>query len=139
MAPDQVKSALLSNPLNTALALVIVYLLASLVLPYNIEKLTPSLAKARSPSCNHTTSYSYLPDHPPVIEWKKYTPRTLAVHDGSDVEAQSKKKAKNREEESRILLAISGKVFDVTKGGHFYGPGEYRREWEAEVCICAQR
>ncbi|KAF6199568.1 hypothetical protein GE061_007594 [Apolygus lucorum] len=27
---------------------------------------------------------------------------------------------------SRLLLAINGKVFDVTKGSKFYGPGEYR-------------
>jgi membrane-associated progesterone receptor component len=68
-----------------------------------------------------------LPEHPPVIEWKKYTPRTLAVHDGSDVDIHGHgKKAKSAGEDSKILLAISGNVFDVTKGRHFYGPGEWR-------------
>lgn len=28
----------------------------------------------------------------------------------------------------RILLAVNGKVFDVTKGSKFYGPGEGRKE-----------
>lgn len=121
----QLQTALLSNPLNTALALVVVYLFVSLLLPYRLSTLTPSLAKARSSSCNHTTSYSYLPDHPSVIQWKRYTPRTLAVHDGSDFEAQGK--GSGARSEAKILLAISGKVFDVTKGGHFYGPGAFMR------------
>ncbi|UZJ51895.1 hypothetical protein CBS101457_001215 [Exobasidium rhododendri] len=119
---DAIHTILLRNPLNTALAFVILYLFVSLLLPYRIAKLTPSLGKARSPSCNHTTSYSYLPEHPPVIVWKKYTPRTLAVHDGSDVALHGSKKA-STSEDSKILLAISGNVYDVTKGAHFYGPG----------------
>lgn len=27
--------------------------------------------------------------------------------------------------DGRILVAINGKVFDVTKGKHFYGPGKF--------------
>lgn len=95
----------------------------SLLLPYRISKLTPSLAKARSSSCNHSNSYSYLPDHPQITLWKKYTPRTLAVHDGSSFQVHGSK-AKSPSSDHQILLAISGKVFDVTKGAHFYGPGE---------------
>ena len=32
----------------------------------------------------------------------------------------------------RILLAVNGKVFDVTKGSKFYGPGEEELEGEGE-------
>lgn len=101
------------------------YLFICLLLPHRISKLTPTLNKARSPYCNHTTSYSYLPEHPPIIEWKKYTPRTLAVHDGSSFQSPKGKGKSTLQEQPKILLAISGKVFDVTKGGHFYGPGEF--------------
>lgn len=120
---SQFQKAIVENPLNAALAIIVVYLFISLLLPYRIDKLTPSIEKARMTSANHNNSYSYLPEHPPVMLWKKYTPRTLAVHDGSDFEIQGSR-AKRSREDSKILLAISGKVFDVTKGSHFYGPGE---------------
>lgn len=106
-----------------ALAVIAVYLFISLFLPYRIGRLTPTLEKARSTSCNHTNSYSYLPDHPHVTLWQKYTPRTLAVHDGSTFQVHGNK-PKSPPADRKILLAISGKVFDVTKGAHFYGPGK---------------
>lgn len=122
----------MTNPLNTVLLLVALYLLLSLLTPYSITNLTPTLSQARSPARNPSTSYSYLPDvHPPCVQWKKYTPRTLAVYDGSGFSAADKNgsmdvgaAARKRGEPDRILLAIQGKVFDVTKGANFYGPGE---------------
>ena len=51
-----------------------------------------------------------------MVEWTKYTPRTLAVHDGTGPREDNGKP-------SRILLCINRKVFDVTKGSNFYGPG----------------
>ena len=126
------ESTLLTNPLNAVLLLVALYLLLSLLTPYSITNLTPTLSQARSPARNPSTSYSYLPDlHPPCVQWKRYTPRTLAVYDGSGFSAADKNgsmdvgaAARKRGEPDRILLAIQGKVFDVTKGANFYGPGE---------------
>lgn len=107
-----------ANPLNILLALVAGYFFLKLVLPSSIASLTPTLAQARSPKYNASTSYSFLPDdHPPSTTWKIFTPRTLAVHDGSAP------KSDKGAEESKILLAIEGQVFDVTKGANFYGPG----------------
>jgi len=50
---------------------------------------------------------SVIPDEP--IVFKYYTPHELAEFDG----------LKNK----RILMGIRGKVFDVTPGMQFYGPG----------------
>lgn len=45
---------------------------------------------------------------------RAFTPEELALHDGSDPSRP-------------LLLAIKGKVFDVTEGSRFYGPtGSYR-------------
>ncbi|CAO3564868.1 unnamed protein product [Mortierella alpina] len=45
----------------------------------------------------------------PTLVFKEYTPKELAQFDG-------------RTEDTRILMAIQGKVFDVTRGRNFYGP-----------------
>ncbi|KAF9971643.1 hypothetical protein BGZ73_005397 [Actinomortierella ambigua] len=65
-------------------------------------------------------SYSYLKPAPPpppparprqpALVYKTYTPKELAEFDG-------------QQPDSRILLAVKGKVFDVTRGRNFYGPG----------------
>jgi hypothetical protein len=47
--------------------------------------------------------------HPPTVLFTTYTPKTLEPFSGLDG--------------GRILLAINGKVFDVTAGRNFYGPG----------------
>jgi membrane-associated progesterone receptor component len=100
------------NPLNIVLSVVALYILGTILLPESVSKLTPTLAKARSPKCHAGNSYSFLPEeHPPVAQWTRYTPRTLAIHDGS------------AGKQGPILLAIEGRVFDVTKGSSFYGPG----------------
>ncbi|KAG0221980.1 hypothetical protein BGW42_007043 [Actinomortierella wolfii] len=46
---------------------------------------------------------------PPALVYKTYTPKELAEFDG-------------RQPDSRILLAVKGKVYDVTRGRNFYGP-----------------
>ena len=119
-----------SNPLNVLLSLIVAYLFFSLLKPHSIAKLTPTLAQARSTKKNQNNAYSFLPDqHPPTTVWTRYTPRTLAVHDGSDLYGKKKKNnnsissSQSNEQQGRILLAIQGKVFDVTKGANFYGPG----------------
>ncbi|KAF9281594.1 hypothetical protein BGZ68_006540 [Mortierella alpina] len=45
----------------------------------------------------------------PTLVFKEYTPKELAQFDG-------------RTKDTRILMAIQGKVFDVTRGRNFYGP-----------------
>lgn len=126
-----------ANPLNVVLGCVALYIFYRLIRPNSIARLTPTLAQARSSKFNANTSYSFLPDHhPPSTLWKRYTPRTLAVHDGSgahtgasSTSSSGKVKAGRRatnadaEADNRILLAIDGRVFDVTKGANFYGPG----------------
>ena len=47
--------------------------------------------------------------HPPTVLYKVYTPKTLEPFSGKDG--------------GRILLAISGVVYDVSAGANFYGPG----------------
>lgn len=103
-----------TNPLNILLLLALLYILIPLVLPSspNSSKWTPPIAEARSHTSAPSDRYSYLPPaHPDTVEWTKYTPRTLAVFDGTG------------NDDGRILLSINRKVFDVTKGKNFYGPG----------------
>lgn len=50
-----------------------------------------------------------LPKPPPPILFKTYTPRTLVQYNGTNGQP--------------VFLAIRGKVFDVTPGRNFYGPG----------------
>lgn len=105
------------NPLNLILLLAIVYVAFPLVRPSSPKssRWTPTVAEARSHLAAPSDRYTYLPpNHPDTVEWTKYTPRTLAIYDGTGTTDQ---------DGSRILLAINRKVFDVTKGKNFYGPG----------------
>jgi len=104
------------NPVNLTLSVILVYLLLSFLLqpdPHSVL-LTPTVGQARR--LEPSVSYSMLPaEHPKTNVWSKYTPRTLAIYDGTG-------KYDGRDG-STILLAINGKVFDVTTGRNFYGPG----------------
>ncbi|SJX62128.1 related to Membrane steroid binding protein [Sporisorium reilianum f. sp. reilianum] len=105
-----------TNPLNLLLLLTVIYVVLPLVRPSSPEspRWTPTLAEARSHLAAPSDRYTYLPpNHPDTVEWTKYTPRTLAVFDGTG----------DDQDGSRILLAINRKVFDVTKGKNFYGSG----------------
>jgi membrane-associated progesterone receptor component len=95
----------LSTPLNTALLLYILYSVHRVVLP---SASAPSSSTPPPHEFRH--AYSWMPAaHPPTVLFRLYTPTTLARFDGRDG--------------GRILLAISGIVFDVTAGRSFYGPG----------------
>ncbi|SNX82819.1 related to Membrane steroid binding protein [Melanopsichium pennsylvanicum] len=110
-----------TNPLNLVLFLAVLYVLIPLIRPSspNSSRWTPTVAEARSHLVAPSDRYTYLPPkHPDTIEWTKYTPRTLAVYDGTGTGNQA-----GDQEGSRILLSIDRKVFDVTKGKNFYGPG----------------
>lgn len=107
-----------TNPLNLILLLALLYILIPLLRPSSptSSRWTPTPAEARSHLSAPSDRYTYLPPkHPDTVEWTKYTPRTLAVFDGTGNTSDS--------DGSRILLAINRKVFDVTKGKNFYGPG----------------
>ncbi|KAF9331460.1 hypothetical protein BG006_005688 [Podila minutissima] len=45
----------------------------------------------------------------PTLVFREYTPKELSEFDG-------------RTPDARILMAVNGKVFDVTRGKQFYGP-----------------
>ncbi|KAI8072679.1 cytochrome b5-like heme/steroid binding domain-containing protein [Gongronella butleri] len=49
--------------------------------------------------------------HPAVLLFKNYTPVDLLPFDGL-----------HKEHDKRILMAVNGSVYDVTKGASFYGP-----------------
>ncbi|PWN53491.1 cytochrome b5 [Violaceomyces palustris] len=113
---------IVSNPLNLALLLVLIYVIVPVLLPKdpNGPTLLPPLSAARSHLTvpTSTSTYSYLPSkHPNTTVWTRYTPRTLAVFDGTNPPSG------DANQEPTILLAINRKVFDVTKGKNFYGPG----------------
>jgi membrane-associated progesterone receptor component len=94
----------LETPLNIALLLAIAHYARQVVLPSApVPKLLPS---------EHSKGYNWIPaSHPDVSVFKTYTPKTLEPFNGKDG--------------SKILLAIDRKVFDVTAGRNFYGPGTY--------------
>ena len=50
-----------------------------------------------------------LPKEDPPIVFKTYTPRTLLPFNGENGQP--------------VFLAVRGRVFDVTRGRNFYGPG----------------
>jgi membrane-associated progesterone receptor component len=94
----------LSNPINTALLLYILYSVQRIVFPPVPSPSNPVPSEFKS-------GYTWMPkSHPPTVLFKDYTPKTLAQFDGRNG--------------GRILLAITGTVFDVTAGRSFYGPGE---------------
>ncbi|TFL02009.1 cytochrome b5 [Pterulicium gracile] len=91
----------LGTPVNTALLLYILYTVQRILLPS--QKISSEVAT------EFKSNYTWMPkSHPPTVLFKSYTPKTLQPFDG----------VKNK----RILLAISGMVFDVTAGANFYGP-----------------
>lgn len=103
----------LSNPLNMLLLAILCILAFQYIVPANPNSRTlrPTVAHARL-RMDPNVAYSALPpEYLPSTVWNRYTPRTLAVYDGTDKSGSD-----------RILLAINGKVFDVSSGRNFYGP-----------------
>jgi membrane-associated progesterone receptor component len=94
-------------PLNSVLFISSVYLAFALALPRS-----GALKKNAPIPTSFEQCYSWKPPtHPPVAVFRKYTPKSLEPFDGKDG--------------GRILLSIDRKVFDVTAGRSFYGPGEH--------------
>jgi len=87
-------SELLSSPVNIALLALCGYLL---------YKIVSSRRAPEEPS---------VPREPPLPKLKRrdWSPEELQAYDG-------------RGDDGRILVAVNGKVFDMTRGKRFYGPG----------------
>lgn len=110
-----VRAYVFENPLNVVLLVALVYLAYNTLRTPLSEEVTPAVAAARQ-GLDASSAYSSLPlEHPASIEFLTYTPRTLALQDGTNTADAA--------ESSKILLAINGNVFDVTSGRNFYGPG----------------
>ncbi|KAG8967463.1 hypothetical protein FRC05_002058 [Tulasnella sp. 425] len=93
---------LIETPLNALLLVPIAYYAYSIAFP--------NVKPAATIPTDWRGGYSWKPaSHPKTVLYKRYTPKTLQPFNGVD--------------SPRILLAINGKVFDVTAGGSFYGPG----------------
>src|ERR1700761_4621875 len=100
-----------SLPVNTALGVLIIYYVQSIIFP--------SVKVPEKVPTEYNDSYTWLPaNHPPTVLYKIFTPKTLEPFSGKDG--------------GRILLSIKGTVFDVTAGRSFYGPGH-------NVAQCALR
>lgn len=96
----------LSDPLNLSLFLLLSILLLRVLFPPAPWVPTP-YALPSSPS----DDYNWRPKaHPPCRVWRRFTPSDLAPFDGSDADRP-------------ILFAIRRKVYDVSSGASFYGPG----------------
>lgn len=96
----------IDNPLNVLLLAVVVYLI------YSLLPLPPKDIPAKLPTA--PTAYNWRPaEHPQPLVWRSWTPEELRGYDGSE----------GGKEGGRILFAIRRKVYDVTSGRGFYGPG----------------
>lgn len=91
----EIANEIISSPINLALVVAILVLLYKIV-------------KGRSEGNSGPT----VPVTPPLPKLKKrdMTLTELRQHDGS-------------QPEGRILVAVNSKIFDVTRGKRFYGPG----------------
>lgn len=94
-------SEIIESPLNIALVCLIG------VLVYKIVKSRTHVPYASTPEPTL-----------PKLKKKDFTVQELSKYDGT-------------QEDGRVLIAVNGNVYDVTKGKRFYGPGELK--W---ICWC---
>ncbi|GJN91383.1 hypothetical protein Rhopal_004404-T1 [Rhodotorula paludigena] len=108
--PLLIDVAHLRNPLNLALALLLAVLVLRLALPAPPDPPAPYGLPA-SPADGF---YNWRPArHPDALRWRTWTPQRLRAFDGTDPAHDG----------GRILFAIRRKVYDVSSGRNFYGPG----------------
>lgn len=106
---DFLEATSLTNPLNVFLVAVMAYLLYTL---YPSTPLFPSPTNLPT----KPIAYNWRPSaHSETIVWRTWRPEELSGYDGTS----------EGKEGGRILFAIRRKVYDVTTGGSFYGPGQY--------------
>ncbi|KAK4054088.1 Dihydrodipicolinate synthase [Microbotryomycetes sp. JL201] len=105
----------LDNPLNTALVIVCIVLAARL-LPSSFTTRTLSPVPQVPLPTSPDKDYNWRPSRHSTLdasEWKQYTPQDLRAYDGTNSQLEN----------GRILFAIRRKVYDVSSGRGFYGPG----------------
>lgn len=106
-------SPVLSNPLNIVLLALAAYLLHSLL---------PTASSIPTALPTAPTAYHWRPaKHPETMVWRSWTPEELRGYDGTAEGSEG----------GRILFAIRRKVYDVSSGRQFYGPGAFPalEEW----------
>lgn len=86
---------IVSSPLNIALVLAIFFLLYKII-----------IGRKEVPDTN------IAPQPPPLPKLKK-----------RDMQLAELRKFDGTQADGRVLVAINGKIFDVTRGKRFYGPG----------------
>lgn len=91
---SSILSEIIESPLNIALVVLIA------VLVYKIIK-----------SRTHVPSVSAPEPTLPKLKKRDFTIQELSKYDGT-------------QEDGRVLIAVNGNVYDVTKGKRFYGPGD---------------
>lgn len=104
------RSTHLDNPLN----LFLIFLALNL-----INSLLPSSQSIPSPDSvpDKPTQYNWRPSaHPSPVVWRRWTPTELEAFDGTRADLEG----------GRLLMAIRRKVYDVSSGKSFYGPGKLR-------------
>ncbi|GAA6005952.1 hypothetical protein JCM10207_007286 [Rhodosporidiobolus poonsookiae] len=102
----------LTHPLNFALLLFLLCTLVSLV------PSTPVVPQPWDvpPAPSSSGAYTWRPSaHAPAQKWTQYTPQELRAYDGTADGGKGEK--------GRVLLAIRRRVYDVSAGRGFYGPG----------------
>lgn len=99
----------LKNPVNAVLLALVVLLTLRILLPPPPYVPTP-YGLADTPN----EAYNWRPRrHPESQLWRTWTPQELQKYDGTDPDHEG----------GKILFAIRRKVYDVTAGKSFYGPG----------------
>ncbi|GAA5935130.1 cytochrome b5-like heme/steroid binding domain-containing protein [Sporobolomyces koalae] len=95
----------LLTPTNALLSILLVIVLISLI------PATPTIPSHPYLPTTPNIAYNFRPlRHPQSTKWQTFTKRELAQYDGKTAG-------------DRILFAIRRKVYDVTSGKSFYGPG----------------
>lgn len=103
----------LDNPLNLLLLLTAFYLAMALIVPAPVEP--PTIPLPTSPAKSYNWRPAPLVTGQDVTWWRKFTPKELAPFDGRDMGLEG----------GRILMGIRRKVYDVSSGRSFYGPGTF--------------
>ena len=102
----------LNNPLNVILLAIVLYLAHTLFIPGPPKPL--KLPLPTSPG----RAYNWRPDSHSASEsiqlWRTFTPEELRPYDGTSTDDGR---------QGKILMAIRRKVYDVSSGASFYGPG----------------
>ena len=96
----------LTTPVNASLSLLLLGLILSL-----IPTTSPSIPSYPLPATHTLGYYNYRPRHNKAEKWDVYTPVKLQSFNG-------------KKDGGKVLMAIRRKVYDVTSGKSFYGPGK---------------